>query len=39
MPIIVRGKGEDYPEYQHGIPQYARLKSVLVPKKLKPWKE
>jgi len=35
-PLI---QGEDYPEYKQGIPQYARLKSVLVPKKLKPWKE
>lgn len=30
--------GEDYPPYKNGIPQYARLKKVLVPKKLKPWR-
>ena len=30
-PLI---QGEDYPPYKHGVPQYARLKGVLVPKKL-----
>lgn len=30
--------GEDYPPYKNGIPQYARLKKVLAPKKLKPWR-
>lgn len=34
-PLIA---GEDYPEYKQGIPQYARLKKVLVKKKLKTWK-
>ncbi|MCP5356853.1 MAG: 6-phosphofructokinase [Pseudomonadales bacterium] len=34
-PLI---QGEDYPPYKNGLPQYARLKQVLVPKKLKPWK-
>jgi 6-phosphofructokinase 1 len=34
-PLIL---GEDYPPYQNGLPQYARLKKVLVPKKLAPWK-
>lgn len=32
LPLI---KGEDYPPYKHGLPQYARLKNVSVPKKLK----
>lgn len=31
-PLI---QGEDYPPYKNGIPQYARLKKVLVEKKLK----
>ncbi len=31
-PLIV---GEAYPEYRAGLPQYVRLKNVLVPKKLK----
>ena len=31
-PLIV---GEDYPAYKRGMPQYTRLKNVLVPKKLK----
>ena len=31
-PLIV---GEDYPSYKKGLPQYTRLKNVLVPKKLK----
>ena len=31
-PLIV---GEDYPSYKQGLPQYTRLKNVLVPKKLK----
>ncbi len=31
-PLI---QGEDYPPYKHGIPQYARLKKAMVPKKLK----
>jgi len=35
-PLI---QGEDYPPYKSGLPQYARLKKVLIPKKLKPWKE
>ncbi|MEZ5490593.1 MAG: 6-phosphofructokinase [Gammaproteobacteria bacterium] len=35
-PLI---QGEDYPEYKQGIPQYARLKQVLVARKLRPWKE
>ncbi len=35
-PLI---QGEDYPEYRNGIPQYARLKNFLEPKKLKRWKE
>ncbi len=34
-PLIL---GEDYPPYQNGLPQYARLKKVLVPQKLAPWK-
>ena len=34
-PLI---KGEDYPAYKNGIPQYARLKKVLEKKKLKKWK-
>ena len=34
-PLIA---GEDYPPYRNGIPQYARLKKVLAPKKLKKWK-
>ena len=33
-PLI---QGEDYPPYKNGLPQYARLKKVLVPKKLKKW--
>lgn len=32
QPLI---QGEDYPPYKNGIPQYARLKKVLVAKKLK----
>ena len=31
-PLI---RGEDYPSYRHGLPQYTRLKNELVPKKLK----
>lgn len=31
-PLIA---GEDYPPFKNGLPQYARLKKVLVPKKLK----
>lgn len=31
-PLI---KGEDYPPYKDGMPQYVRLKNVAVPKKLK----
>jgi len=31
-PLI---QGEDYPPYKHGVPQYAKLKKVMVPKKLK----
>jgi len=34
-PLI---KGEDYPEYKNGLPQYARLKNVLEKKKLKAWR-
>lgn len=34
-PLI---QGEDYPPYKNGLPQYARLKQVLIPKKLNPWK-
>lgn len=34
-PLI---KGEDYPPYRNGIPQYARLKQVLEKKKLKQWR-
>jgi 6-phosphofructokinase 1 len=33
-PLI---NGEDYPDYKHGVPQYARLKKVLETKKLKKW--
>ena len=32
LPLIA---GEDYPSYKNGLPQYTRLKNVLVPKKLK----
>jgi 6-phosphofructokinase 1 len=32
LPLI---KGEDYPPYKHGLPQYARMKNAAVPKKLK----
>jgi 6-phosphofructokinase len=31
-PLI---KGEDYPPYKNGMPQYVRLKNLAVPKKLK----
>jgi ATP-dependent phosphofructokinase / diphosphate-dependent phosphofructokinase len=31
-PLI---KGEDYPPYKNGMPQYARIKGIGVPKKLK----
>ncbi len=31
LPLI---QGEAYPVYQHGLPDYVRLKNVLVPKKL-----
>ncbi|MFV1996541.1 MAG: 6-phosphofructokinase [Acidiferrobacterales bacterium] len=31
-PLI---KGEDYPPYKNGLPQYVRLKNIGVPKKLK----
>jgi 6-phosphofructokinase len=34
-PLI---RGEDYPPYRNGLPQYARLKNQLVPKKLAAWK-
>ena len=34
-PLIA---GEDYPTYRKGLPQYARLKKVLVKKKLKKWR-
>ncbi len=33
-PLI---QGEDYPPYLNGLPQYARLQQVLVPKKLAAW--
>jgi len=33
-PLI---KGEDYPPYKNGLPQYARLKSVLEKKQLPDW--
>src|SRR5690606_24461625 len=33
-PLIL---GEDYPPYQNGLPQYARLKKQLTPKKLPAW--
>ena len=33
-PLI---QGEDYPPYKNGLPQYARLKKVLVDKKLPAW--
>lgn len=33
-PLIL---GEDYPPYQNGLPQYARLQQVLAPKVLAPW--
>jgi len=32
QPLI---KGEDYPPYKNGMPQYARMKNAAVPKKLK----
>jgi 6-phosphofructokinase 1 len=32
LPLI---KGEDYPPYKNGMPQYVRLKNVAVTKKLK----
>ena len=32
QPLI---KGEDYPKYKNGLPQYVTLKNVAVPKKLK----
>ena len=31
-PLI---KGEDYPPYKNGLPQYVRLKNAAVPKRLK----
>ena len=31
-PLI---QGEDYPPYKNGVPQYARLKKMLVAKKIK----
>ncbi len=34
-PLI---KGEDYPPYKDGMPQYVRLKNVAVPKKLSAFK-
>src|SRR5690606_16979297 len=33
-PLIL---GEDYPPYENGLPRFARLKHVLVPKKLPAW--
>ena len=35
LPLI---KGEDYPPYKDGLPQYVRLKNVAVPKKLASFK-
>ena len=35
-PLI---QGEDYPPYKNGLPQYARLKKVLIDKKLPAWSE
>ncbi len=35
-PLI---QGEDYPPYKEGLPQYARLKKVLIDKKLAAWSE
>jgi 6-phosphofructokinase 1 len=32
LPLI---QGEDHPPYKNGLPQYAKLKKVLVEKKLK----
>lgn len=32
QPLIT---GEDYPPYKNGLPQYVKLKNILVPKKLK----
>jgi len=32
QPLIV---GEDYPPYKNGLPQYVKLKNILIPKKLK----
>jgi 6-phosphofructokinase 1 len=34
-PLI---KGEDYPPFKDGLPQYVRLKNIAVPKKLKGFK-
>jgi ATP-dependent phosphofructokinase / diphosphate-dependent phosphofructokinase len=34
QPLI---KGEDYPPFKDGLPQYVRLKNVPVPKKLEPF--
>jgi 6-phosphofructokinase 1 len=34
-PLIA---GEDYPPYKNGVPQYVKLKKVLVKKKLPPFK-
>lgn len=31
LPLI---SGEDYPEFQDGLPKYAKIKGILVPKKL-----
>jgi 6-phosphofructokinase len=35
VPLI---KGEDYPPYKDGLPQYVRLKNVAIPKKLNKFK-
>jgi len=35
QPLIA---GEDYPPFKNGLPEYASLKAVLAPKKLKPFK-
>ena len=33
-------RGEAYPEYgKNGLPRYARLKNILAPKKLPPWRD
>ncbi len=34
-PLI---QGEDYPPYRNGLPEYARLKNIVIDKKLEAWK-